>query len=286
MVYNPRRRFRRLRKRYARKPTTAGTKSKATTKKITRVVKQVIARNVETKVIQYNAALNARCIGSGTSQSQFNGACFMITPNGANLGGAVIQGYPIIAQGVGQDQRIGDEIKIKNIYINYLLTANGFDATTNPNPRAFLATVWVIRPKRGQQNGLDVTNIQVNNNANFYENQFGADSGMIGSTVDMLKKVDRDNYQIMYCKTHKLGYSGTLSSSNVVSSFQNNDFNQFVRGRIKLKGMVYKFDRNDFSQMQPMFLFVQCMAADGTTFNPTVIPASFVFNEAIYYTDA
>ena len=90
----------------------------------------------------------------------------------------------------------------------------------------------------------------------------------------------------MYCKTHKLGFSGTLNGSNVVSTFQNNDFNQFVRGRIKLKGMLYKFDRNDFSQMQPMFLFVQCMAADGTTFNPNILPASFVFNEAIYYTDA
>ena len=191
MVYNPRRRVRRLRKRFSRKTTTAGAKSKATTKKITRVVKQAIARNVETKVIQYNASLNARCIGSATSQAQFNGSCFMVTPNGANLGPGVIQGYPIIANGVGQDQRVGDEIKIKNIYINYLITANGYEATTNPNPRSFLATVWVIRPKRGQQNGLDVTNIQVNNNANFYENQFGADSGMIGSTVDMLKKVDR-----------------------------------------------------------------------------------------------
>jgi len=286
MVYNPRRRVRRLRKRFSRKPTVAGAKSKATTKKITRVVKQAIARNVETKVIQYNASLNAHCISSALSQAQFNGACFMVTPNGANLGPGVIQGYPIIANGVGQDQRVGDEIKIKSIYINYLITANGYHATTNPNPRAFLATVWVIRPKRGQQNGLDVTNIQVNNNANFYENQFGADSGMIGSTVDMLKKVDRDNYQIMYCKTHKIGYSGTLNTTNVVSSFQNNDFKQFVRDRIKLKGMVYKFDRNDFSQMQPMFLFVQCMAADGTVLNPSIMPASFVFNEAIYYTDA
>lgn len=254
-------------------------------KRLVKAVKQVMARQVETKVVQYNASLNAGCISSSVSQAQLNGRVFMITPQGSTIA-SVIQAYPIISSGVGQDQRVGDEIKIKGIYVNYLINANGYDATTNPNPRATLCTIWVVRPKRGQVDGLQVGNLQAGgSSANFFENQFSSDSGFIGSTVDMLKKVDRDNYQVLYCKTVKIGYGGTLNTTNAQVAFHNNDFKQFYRGRIKIKGMNVKFDRNDVFQGQPMYMFCQCMAADGTTYNNPILPVSFVFNEAIYYTD-
>lgn len=286
MVYNPRKRVRRVRK-YVRKAKLPYKKrTMAGNKKITRVVKKVMARAVETKVVQYNASLNAGCISSSVSQAQLNGRVFMITPQGATIA-SVVQAYPIIGSGVGQDQRVGDEIKIKGIYVNYLINANGYEATTNPNPRATLCTIWVVRPKRGQVDGLQVGNLQAGAaSANFFENQFNSDSGFIGSTVDMLKKVDRDNYQVLYCKTVKIGYGGTLNTTNAQVAFHNNDFKQFYRGRIKIKGMNVKFDRNDVFQGQPMYMFCQCTAADGTTYNNPILPVSFVFNEAIYYTDS
>lgn len=286
MVYNPRKRVRRVRK-YVRKAKLPYKKrTMAGNKKITRVVKKVLSRQVETKVVQYNASLNAGCINASISQAQFNGRHFMLTPQGGTLGG-ISCGYPIIGAGVGQDQRIGDEIKIKGLYVNYLIQARGYNATTNPTPQATVVTIWVVRPKRAQVDGLLVPYLQSGNGAaNFFENQFNSDSGFIGSTVDMLKKVDRDNYQVLYCKTIKIGYGGTLNSSNAQVAFHNNDFKQFYRGRIKLKGMNVKFDRNDVMQGQPIYMFAQCSAADGTTYGAGILPVDFVFNEAIYYTDS
>jgi len=263
-------------RKYVRKGSTA----------LVRTVKKVLAKNVETKVCQTGASLVCRVISSSQSQANFNAGCWMVTPQGANLGGAVIQAYPIISNGVGADQRIGDEIKIKGTYINYLMNASDYDAATNPNPRATLATIWVVRPKRSNNAGLLITDIQAGTSANFFEFNSGSESGFIGSTYDMLKKVDRDNWQILACRTHKIGYSGSLNGTNVVSTLQNNDFKQFYRGRIKLKGMTWKVDRNEFYQGQPIYMFVQVTPVDGTTYNTNIIPIDFVFNQTTYYVDA
>lgn len=286
MVYNPRNRVRRVRK-YVRKAKLPYKKrTMAGNKKITRVVKKVMARAIETKVMQYSASLIPRCVGASTTQAQMNSAVFQITPQGATQASIQV-GYPIIANGVGQNQRVGDELKIKGTYINYLLQARGYNATTNPTPQATLATVWCIRPKRGHVNELSASYLSSGaSTANFFENQYGSDSGFIGTTVDMLKKVDRDNYQVLYCKTVKIGYGGTLNSSNAQVAFHNNDFKQFYRGRIKVKGMTVKFDRNDFFQGQPYYIFVTVCRADGTTYPANAEPVDFVFNEAIYYTDS
>jgi len=251
------------------------------------VIKEVLGRQVETKIVQYGGSLQAYSISSGLSQTQFNSACLMVSPQGASIP-AITQGYPIIGNGVGQDQRIGDEIKIKGIYLNYLATALGYDATTNPNPKSFLITIWVIQPKTQAATGLLVTNIQggaLNNNSNFFENQANADSGLTGTTIDLLRKVDKDNYKVLAVRTHKLGFAGNLNTSNAVATFQNNDFNQFVRGRIKLKGWNHKFSRQEFQQRQPIFMFASCMSADGSAYPVNGLPASFVFNETIYYSD-
>lgn len=251
------------------------------------VIKEVLGRQVETKIVQYGGSLQAYSISSGLSQAQFNAACLMVSPQGATIP-AIGQGYPVIGNGVGQDQRIGDEIKIKGIYLNYLATALGYDATTNANPKSFLMTIWVIQPKTAAATGLLVTNIQggsLNTASNFFENQNNADSGLNGTTLDLLRKVDKDNYKVLAVRTHKLGFAGNLNTSNVVSTFQNNDFNQFVRGRIKLKGWNMKFSRQEYQQRLPIFMFCSCMAADGSPYAVNALPASFVFNETIYYSD-
>ena len=74
------------------------------------VIKEVLGRQVETKIVQYGGSLQAYSLTSGLSQTQFNGACLMVSPQGAIIS-AITQGYPVIGNGIGQDQRIGDEIK-------------------------------------------------------------------------------------------------------------------------------------------------------------------------------
>lgn len=255
-----------------------------TNTRIKAVVKKVLGKQVETKVAQDAGSLVPRCIQNGMTQTQFDALCFMCTPQGAVIG-AITQAYPIIGNGIGQNQRIGDEIKIKGHYINYIVNARSYNATTNPTPKANIVQVYVVQPKTANAAGLNGFTIQSSSSAQWFENQADSDSGMTGSVYDTIRKVDRDNFRVLYKRTHKIGWAGSLTTTDQANFNQNNDFKQYQTGRIKIKGHNLKFDRLDRPQKIPIYMFVQVMAADGSTYPLTSIPVDFKFNSSIYYTD-
>lgn len=281
-----------IRKRRYRRRSKVPTKRKAIRKavksvreaRIKAVVKRVLGTQRETKLIQLSASPVVKNISLSTLQADLNTQCQCVSPFGAS--GISQMNAPIIGPGVGQDQRIGDEIRIKATYINYLLTALPYNATTNTTPKSYICEVWLVQPKIQQIPYLDVTRIQAGSaSADFFENQTNADSGFSGLSVDILRKVDRDNFRVLAKRTHKIGWDGTLNTTNVAATFGNNDFKQFVRGRMKIPGYIMKFDRNEYPQKQPYYFFVQVMNADGTTLPISQIPVSCQMNTAIYYTD-
>lgn len=280
--------YRRRPARKGRKPTYRKAVRKAVKSvkdaRIKAVVKNVLGKQVETKIKQDAGSFTVRTIQNAQTSAQFDAQVFMMTPQGA-LQGSITQAYPIIANGVGQDQRIGDEIKIKGHYINYIVNALPYSATTNPSPAPQIVQVYVIQPKTGQRLGLQATNIQATNVANWFENQADVESGMAGTLYDKLRKVDRDNYRILAYREHKIGFSGALNTSNNAASLQNNDFKQFASGRIRIKGYNLKFDRLENPQKVPMYLFVQVVAANGSLNATSTIPVDFRFNHCIYYSD-
>lgn len=266
---------------YSKKGSSKSSKSN---QKIAKVVKGVLSKQVETKCIQLSNSLNVKNIQLGTTQADLNSQVQCLTPFGAS--GLSSQNAPIIGNGTGQDQRIGDEIRIKGIYVDYLLTALGYNATTNTAPKSYVCEVWIIQAKVGSNVNLDVSRIQAGSAlADFFENQTNNDSGFSGITVDMLRRVDRDNWKVIAKRTHKIGYTGTLNASNVVATLGNNDFHQFAKGRIKIPAFTMKWDRIEYPQNQPMYFFVQIMNADGTSLATTQVPVTCVMNETIYYTD-
>lgn len=281
-----------IRKRRYRRRSKVPTKRKAIRKavksvkdaRIKAVVKRVLGTQAETKLIQLSASPVCKSIQLATTQGELNQQVQCVSPFGT--GGVSLMNAPVIGSGVGQDQRIGDELRTKATYINYLLTALPYNATSNLTPKSYICEVWLVQPKVQQLTFLDVARIQAGSaTADFFENQTNAESGFSGLSVDMLRKVDRDNFKVLAKRTHKIGWDGTLNTTNVVSSFGNNDFKQFVRGRIKIPGYIMKFDRNDLPMKQPYYFFVQVMNADGTTLSTSQIPVSCQMNCAIYYTD-
>lgn len=283
MVYRRRGNYRRkrptgkrntVRKAYAKKRNT----------NIKKQVKKVLGTLAETKVLQFAGTIDCRTIQSGTTQTQFEATTICLTPQGSTISGFNM-GYPILSNGVGQDQRIGDEVKIKGSYIKYLLTAKPYNITFNPTPKAVLANVWCIKPKTQNAFGLACNQIQTNSNAIFYENQTNLESGMAGTLNDMIRAVDKDNFQVLYFKQHKLGYAGTLNSSNVVASSQNNDFHQFAMGKFKIPSYIWKVSRTELMQGRNIYFFVQILNADNTLAGASELPVSCAFNESIYFTD-
>lgn len=251
---------------------------------LVKTINKVLARKVETKISQYSGSITVRSINALTSQAQFDAGCLMVNPQGAIIP-AIVQGYPVIANGVGQDQRIGDELKIKGQYIDYLINANDYDATFNPVPSPQIVTLWVVKPKIKNAQGLAVSEVQAGSTSIFFENQFSGDSGFTGNLIDILRKVDTDNFQVIAKRVMKVGWQGNLSTTNVVNSFQSNDYKQFYKGRIKIPSYTWKCDRNDLMQGRCIYMFATTMNGNGLTLATSVLPVSLEFNLTTYYTD-
>lgn len=284
-MYRKRRYSRRGRKIPTKKVAIRKAVRKQSNQKIAKVVKNVLSKQVETKVLQWGASVNLRQLQPSTTNTQFNTQILMLTPQGATIP-AIAQGYGVIGNGVGQDQRIGDEIKIKGYYFDYALNCNPYDATFNPLPAPYTVTMWVIQPKSFNGNGLDFASILGGSSTcNFFENQTNTDSGMNGTYADLCRRVDTDNYKVLAKRTHKIGYTSFASTTNQPTGMENNDYKSFVKGRIKLKGHNLKFDRLDRLQQVPVYLLCQCTRIDGVVIAPALLPIYMWYNMTIYFTD-
>lgn len=253
--------------------------------RIKAVIKETLGRQVETKVLQTAGTLYARPYEAAMSQVNFNSTCMCLTPQGATLGGWTGGAYAILGNGIGQDQRIGDEVKMKGTYFNYQIVPQVYNATTNPVPSAQIVTLFVIKPKIKMAAGLAFNSILSGSEANFFENQTNADSGFSGGLIDLLRKVDRDNYQVIKVRQHKIGFAGTMNTTNVVSTLQNNDFKAYARGRIKIPSYNWKVDRQEQFEGRNVYVFCVSHRADGTSVSSTQIPVIVNFNLANYYSD-
>lgn len=255
--------------------------------RIKAVVKRVLGRQVETKILQTAGTIYVRPPESAETQANFNSTCMCLTPQGGTIGSWTGGGYPILGNGIGQDQRIGDECKIKATYFNYQLIPQSYNATTNPLPCPQIICLFFVRPKIRNTNGLSVAEVMSGASATFFENQANADSGLSGSPIDLLRKIDRDNWTVVAIKQHKVGFSGNLNTTNVVSSFGNNDFKQYIRGRVKMPSYVWKADRQEFYEGRNTYVFAVAYRADGSggTGYSVQLPVICNFNLAHYFTD-
>lgn len=272
-----------VRKAYKPKPKRSGRKSNTTIKK---VVNQVLARKVETKILQLSGRLFCKTLSASSTQAQVDGNTVMITPQGGTQ--SINCSYPIIGNGIGQDQRVGDECKIKGQYFHYMAVANLYDPTFNNLPTPNILRIWVIKPK--VQNTLGIANNKIlttSASCDFFENQSNADSGMTGQLIDLMRKVDTDNYQVIAYREHKIGYDGNLNTSNVVSSTPtSNTYKSYIKGCIKIKGYTWKVNRLELSQQQPMYILTQCIPVSPAVSQvPTIVPINLDFNLTTYFTD-
>lgn len=253
-------------------------------KALSKAVDKVLARKVETKVIQQWATMNVRCLQATTTQAQFLNTSLCLTPQG-NGSVAIQQLYPIIGNGIGQDQRIGDECKIKSQYFDYILNANPYDAATNTAVQPHIVTMYFIKPKNQDSLGLSVLEIVASSAANFFENQLNAESGMTGTFLDHLRRVDTDNFQVVATRSHKVGYSAQLNTLNQGSVFPNNDYKQMYKGRVKIPGYNWKVDRNEVYQGRNIFMFATYTNLNGTASATNQSASTITFNLSTYYTD-
>lgn len=273
------------RKRPAKRNYVRKAKTTAFRKSVKTVVNKVLSTKVETKILQQAGSLTGRALSSSTSASEWYASNVCLTPQGATLAAFTTSPYLILGNGVGQDQRIGDECKIKATYFNYQVIAKPYDATFNTVPAPQIVTLFFIKPKTRNQLGLTLDNIVSGANAIFFENQTNADSGLTGNLLDLLRKIDKDNYQVIATRQHKVGWAGNLNTSNQLSTLPNNDMPMYAKGKVKIPGYMWKVDRNDLYEKQNIYCFAYSLRADGTSVASSQIPIQINYNISVYYTD-
>lgn len=276
--------YRRAKKSYRVKKTYKRKKPSTSKKFVKKIVKDTLARKIETKVVQSGAIIFPKQINASTSS--FTDNAISILPSSPSMSNCV---YYTIGPGVGQDQRIGDEIYNKGTYFRYQIVPNAYNATTNPNPCPLYVVLYFIKPKNTELGGPAVSNyVSGSSSCIFFENLTNATSGLTGTFYDLSRRIDTDNYEIISIKRHKLGYASTsgTGASTAFYGYNNNDFKLLCEGKVKIQApKQIKFDRLGNMRYQPIWCLIQYIRVDNITANISHTPFQFTFNIAQYFTD-
>lgn len=210
-------------KSYKKKTTTIKT---TWAKPLKSMVKKLIERRLEDKIASSNIVNNEPI-------------CFIdggITPPytiGNNVNSPMSM-FLAITQGVGQEQRIGNEITIKKWSLNGALQIGEYATPLIPQP--YYVTMYILRRKDyGQITGNPSDLFQAGNNS----------TGAEGTIIDNTLYLNKDVYVQLFKRRFKVGNSVSLDSSgNVVQA--NNDFKTLHTFRVPLtkyfKNCVVKYN--------------------------------------------
>lgn len=163
---------------YSKKRVNRTKKPKVVSKAVKKYVKSTIARRIEDKY-HLSYATNNPIIGQ------------YILPLTA-----------AINQGTGNSQRTANQISVKSAYINFAITLNGYNATTNPYP-APVHFRWFLVSQR-------TTNSATFNATNFFEVN-NSSIGIQNNYLDQLLRVNPEHYNV-----HRQGFFrlGITAGSN------------------------------------------------------------------------
>lgn len=224
-----------------------GRKSSSVSAAVKSFVKRTVARNIENKSIQIQYSQSLLGYAGSAVLNQLP-----ITP---------YTGYMSITQGVGQNQRIGNEIRIKKLMYNYVLRPLSQDPTINPNPQPI--EVQIIFAHTRDQPALIPS-------VGDYQSLFqlnGTSAPPQGTLEDLCQPFNKDYWNILKVVHHKIGYATAEGTGNSPTAqyFANNDFKLNVVRRINLTKYapkIVKFnDTNNTPTTRGVFVFFNILPA-------------------------
>lgn len=181
-----------------------------------------------------------------------------------------------ITQGVGQGQRLGNRITVKNAVLKGSIVMRDYNSLNNSRELDQIVTLVVFKLKTY----LAGTNPTY---ANTFSRMFqqGSTAGPLTNGVgDHLKRWNKDVFTIKAVRRFKMGYSGTHAggaTGNGLQPVPNNDFKYQQFFRIPLTKFYKKTQIWDdaYGQSDPkndhLFMMIYCAPADNSFFTSTPI---------------
>jgi len=243
---------------------------------VSSAVKAYVARSLAVNV--ENKTANANFAGSfGSALANASMYSYPMTP---------YTGYMTVGQGVQQNQRIGNQIKIKKATLRYILRPTGYDAGSNPFPAPVVVDLYLgkIKVCPGEiPAAVDFNTLYQNGNTSF---------GPVGNLNDLISETNKDYWTISKRWSHKVGFANTQGTGGAANFqyFANNDFKLNIMKKMDITKhypKTLKFnDGTNQVQGPGLFLFYQCVSAGGGQNASTVLPCHITFWIDIQYEDA
>lgn len=240
-------------------------------KQLLRVVNSAISRKKEKKTQSFNlSGLTLYNVSNDLSGWRTNNV-YCVGPFGTGTVG------PVVSQGVGQGDRIGNQIRITKATLKGVFYPNSENSNTDIN--LIDANIYIIRGHEAQT----VSEIE-----NIVENDMfqdgDTDLGLVGTLADNILPINKDKINLYKHKIYKVGWA----SNNVPQA--NNDYKvnrHFSMDLTKYINKVQKFnDTSDFPSNPVTWLVFSPVPANNTLGGPNADTCKVTFSITIEYTDA
>lgn len=263
-----------FKKQYRKRPTTkkAFVKkavSKAKTQRLTKFIKKVMTRQEEKKT---QTSFDIIELGAYTG-TNMPAQIIPITPYDVS--------GPIIAQGTGQGDRIGNKIRTVSCWVRGVIYPNPQGAN-NPNPMPQEVRVWFFSVKENISQPTSLPYFFQNGNTNSFP---------VGTLIDLTRMINTESYTYKGHRTYKVGFSnyGATGSQPLQQTFSNNDFKYNIKYNINVTGMIPKVikfnDTDNNPTTKPVFMFWESVDANGDTQPITETPLQMNYTTTYVYTD-
>lgn len=220
-----------------------------------------------------------------TTGSVLTGNIAVMTPSQS------VYGYTI-ARGSGDNQMIGNRIRITSLVHDFTIYPTPYNVTTNTQCRPSIVRLYYFKVKQFPAQDQDVNyyaNYTTSAASNFFDFSSN-DAGFVGGLFDITRKIAPENYTYITHRTYKVGQSVPPVTSGTSGDhiYSNNDYKMSIIGRVNLSKHVHaNYTKNDANQWTKPWLFclIQVVAGNGDIYATTQLPICVQSNISCVYTD-
>lgn len=189
---------------------------------------------------------------------------------------------PQLSQGLGDGQRVGDEVNIKSGKMTLFVNLLPYNATTNPNPCPFWVRVWIVSYKKQQTNSIAATDIL----SSFFRvptTSLSFQSNML----DMALEVNRESWTVHSERLIRVGSTAPSTTGPVSSGsyFDSSVASVNLDFTLPLRGPLVFNDGGTTASNKNLWLLMQTVPMNGTN-NSSYFSAECHYNISFDYTDS
>lgn len=263
-------------RKYLKKRGMKKTRAPRATAQVSNTVKKYVSRMIHSQVENKSVQINGGFSFAGVASDPDLNAYPMMP----------LSAYWSIGQGVGAGSRIGNDIKVRKVMLNYVLRPLPYDVVSNPQPQpqeilmllGYVKNTPSFAPIAGDINGI----FQSGNTS----------TGPIGSLRDIIAVPNTDYWVIKKKWTHKLGYAAsTGTGGNAANQYHaNNDFKLNIVKSLDITKLLPKTvnfnDTNVTVNTKNLFFMMEAVPSNGAAFAAGALTANIEFWIDFHYEDA